>query len=252
MSEAPDAAFVLDHVAIGIPRIDDAVPTVVGELGGAEFGAGPGHEFQWWQYRFEGGGVLELLEPDATPGGFVQRFLDSRGPGVHHVTFKVSDIHAAMKRAEDAGYQVIGFSEDFPGWKEAFLHPKHAQGIVVQLAEAGPEDEEAHYTGRYPFPEAPADAPPPVTLVGPRLVAHSAERARSQWEKLLGGSCRERDGSLEFRWPESALRITVDIDSGGDEGPRALEIASERPVRVPEGRHPVLGIPLVFVGADRV
>lgn len=246
----PDTPFVLDHVAIGVPRVGDAMPFAVGELGGTEYGAGPGLEFLWWQYRFDGGGVLELLEPDATPGGFLQRFLDRRGAGVHHVTFKVPDIHAAMRRAGDAGYQVVGFSEAFPGWKEAFLHPKQAQGIVVQLAEAGPEDEEAHYTGRYPFPEAPPDPPPPVRLVGVRLAARSAERARAQWEGLLCGGCVERGASLEFRWPESALRIRVDVDPSAEEGPRALEIASDRPVRLPEGPHPVLGIPFAVVDPD--
>ena len=219
----------------------------MGELGGIELGAGPGFEFLWWQYSFEDEGVLELLEPDATPGGFLQRFLDSRGAGVHHVTFKVPEIRVAMQRASEASYDVVGFNESVPGWKEAFLHPKQAQGILVQLAEAGPADHEAHYTGRYAFPRAPKDAPPPIALLGPRLVAPSAERARAQWETLLGGSCLERDGSLEFHWPDSALRIAVDIDPAADEGPRQIEIASARPVQVPEGPHPALGVPFVIV-----
>jgi len=46
---------------------------------------------------------------------------------------------------------------------------------------------------------------------------------------------------VEFRWPPSPLRIAVEIDPGADEGPLAIEFATERDVDIPAGRHPVLG-----------
>ncbi|NNL66418.1 MAG: hypothetical protein HKP30_09265, partial [Myxococcales bacterium] len=121
----------LDHVALGVSRIADAQPFVAGELGGERFDCGPGMGFQWVQWRFPGGGVIELLEPAGEPGGFLHRFLASRGPGVHHVTFKVPDLEVAAERARDAGYGIVGWFDADPHWKECFLHPKQAQGIVV-------------------------------------------------------------------------------------------------------------------------
>jgi catechol 2,3-dioxygenase-like lactoylglutathione lyase family enzyme len=237
----------LDHVAIAVPRGSEATNFLVGELGGSRYAAGPGVGFRFWQYRYAGGGLLELLEPDGPPGGFLQRFLERRGPGVHHVTFKVPEIRAATERATSAGYEVVGFN-DVGDWKEAFLHPKQAQGIVVQLAQAPtekmPED------ARWPFPPEPAAAEP-VALIGLRLAARDEERARRQWQTVLGGDCQTgAGGQLVFRWPESPLRIVVSLDAPGAEGPRSLEIASDRALAVPEGPHPVLGAAFTAVAPD--
>ena len=62
MSDAPR----LDHVAIGMARGADALPWLVGELGGEEYAAGPGIGFRFWQLAFVRGGLIEVLEPDAS------------------------------------------------------------------------------------------------------------------------------------------------------------------------------------------
>jgi len=229
-------AFRLDHVAVGVWRGPEATPFLVGELGGRRHIAGPGMGFRFWQYRYAGGGLLELLEPDGPPGGFLHRFLERRGPGVHHVTFKVPNLRAAMQRARERGYEVVNANEEFPGWKEAFLHPRQAQGIVVQLAES----EGGEPPGLWAFPPEPP-AGEAVALVGLRLSARDAGRARHQWQDLLSGDCEARDRELVFRWPESPLQIRVAIDAAAPEGPRGLEIRSPRPLALPEGPHPVLG-----------
>ncbi len=234
---------LLDHVALAVPDVRAAVPFLVGELGGRERGAGPGGGYRFWQWQYAGGATLEVLEPDGPAGGFLHRFLHARGPGVHHVTFKVPDIHAAMERAAAHGYDVIGFSDAFPGWKEAFLHPRQAQGIVVQLAESDPSL--SPDPAEWPFPERPERAPEPVRIACLRLAAVDGERARRQWESLLGGACEARDGELVFTWRDSPLAIAVDVDPGAPEGPRALEVACERPLALPEGPHPVLGAAFV-------
>ena len=236
----------LDHVAIGVSDVSAVVPVVVGELGGREHDAGPGPGFVFWQWSFAGGGTLEVLSPDGPPGGFLHRFLDARGPGVHHVTFKLPDIREAMDRAKRLGYEVVGFDDGSPGWIEAFLRPKQAQGIVVQLTESHPELSGEDWTPQ-PFPPAPSDVPPPVELVGLRLAARSEARARRQWEELLGGTCLARKRDLLFRWPDSPLRIAVTVDAALPEGPLALEIASDRNLRLPEGPHPALGLPVACV-----
>ncbi len=234
----------LDHVAVAVQRGAAATDFLVGRLGGRPHGAGPGAGFRFWQYRYAGGGLLELLEPDGPDGGFLHRFLARRGPGVHHVTFKVPEIRAAMQRAAEHGYEVVGFA-DYGPWKEAFLHPKQAQGIVVQLAQAA--GEETLDETRWPFPPAPAAAEP-VALLGLRLAARDEARARHQWQGLLGARCESgAAGELCFRWPQSPLRLIVGIDAALPEGPRALEIAAAHAVALPEGPHPVLGTVFVSV-----
>lgn len=232
--------MVFDHVAIAVPDAAKATAFLVGELGGRACDAGPGAGFLWWQWKFEGGGALELLEPNGPPDGFLHRFLAARGPGVHHVTFKVPDIHAARDRATSLGYDVVGFSDALPDWKEAFLHPRQAQGTVVQFAESHPELEPT-WGADWPYPPSPPPASSPVRLVGLRMTAVCSDRARHLWEDLLGGACAETGSDLVFRWPGSPLRIAVTIEPDGSDGVRCLEIATQRSLALPAGPHPILG-----------
>ncbi len=242
------AEVKLDHVAFGVPDVAPVARLLAEDLGGRARESGPGNGFVFWQWEFAGGGLIEIIVPDGPPDGFLHRFLDARGAGPHHITFKVPDIHAALDRARSVGYEPVGFDDRFAGWKEAFLHPKQAQGIVVQIAEAHPEleaDLEGSFV-RQPFPETRA-ASEPVRVVGILLSVRSEERARLQWQTLLGGSLeRERD-RLVFRWPESPLRIAVRIQRDADEGPLALELAAPRRIALPEGPHPALRFPLLQV-----
>jgi len=238
----------LDHIAFGVPDIAPVAELLAGHLGGCERGSGPGGGFVFWQWEFAGGGAIEVIVPDGPPSGFLHRFIAARGAGAHHVTFKVRDIHAALDRARSHGYEPVGFDDRFAGWKEAFLHPKQAQGIVVQFAESHPELEEGDW-GDAVRPTFPAvrTAPETVQVVGLLLSSRSEERALHQWQSLLGGElARERD-RLVFRWPESPLRIAVRISPDIEEGPLALELAAAHRIALPEGPHPALRLPLVQV-----
>lgn len=219
----------LDHVALGLPRLADAVPFLAGELGGRAFDGGPGVGFRWVQWRFAGGGVIEALEPEGPPDGFLHRFLAARGPGIHHVTFKVPSLEDAAERARRCGYDVVGWFDAVPAWKECFLHPKQAQGIVVQLAESNPQLEPGpppDWAGW--LPEAPR-APRAATVRGVRLSARDEGAARRQWCDALGGQLEaEAPDQLGFSWPGSALRIDVVIRPEAEEGPLSIELAPPR------------------------
>src|ERR1700730_1695033 len=186
----------LDHIAIALPSIGAAPEVVVGVLGGVPDRRHPAGLFRWATWRFDGGGCLEVLEP-LGPDGFLHRFLAGHGPGVHHVTFKVPGLSEICRRAESLGYDVIGLDESDPSWKEAFLHPKQALGIVVQVVEAGepgPVDARA-------IPPGLPDPPQTARLLGLRLRPQSATHALTQWRDLLdgrGGSTRPR--GLLFPW----------------------------------------------------
>jgi methylmalonyl-CoA/ethylmalonyl-CoA epimerase len=234
----PTETIRFDHVAVGLPALEPALPFLVGTLGARAFDLGPGKEFDWWQVEL-GGGVLELIAPDGTPNGMAERFLAQRGPGIHHVTFKVPDLRAQIAHVEASGWQVIGRYEANPAWKEAFLHPKEAHGIVVQMAEANPPPERVARLRA--FPELPPPSARTSTLVGVALSCRDEKRARGLWEGLLGGRCEAAGGSLVFRWAESPMRVYVAIDADAPEGPLALELDAPPDVALPEGSHPVLG-----------
>lgn len=231
------ARVLFDHIAIGLPRIADAGPFLSGVLGGVPDAGRASAVFRWGTWRFEGGGSIEALEPMGDDG-FLHRFLAQRGPGVHHVTFKVPSTRAACDRAVAAGLAPVGFDDSDPRWIEAFLHPKEALGIVVQLAEApGGEDDPGE-----PPPSVP-EAPPPVTVLGLRLRAHTRERADRQWIGILQGVAEGSGGDqVTYRWPGSPMRLVVEVSPRGEEGPLAIEIASARPLDLPIGPHPRLGV----------
>lgn len=83
-----------------------------------------------------GGAIVELLEPLDSEGP-IARHIERRGEGIHHVAFEVEDIEAALERLRRAGVRLI---DDAPrpgsrGTRVAFVHPKGAHGVLVELVE---------------------------------------------------------------------------------------------------------------------
>lgn len=224
-----------DHIAIAAHRMTDAPAVLVGVLGSVPTGdGGPSAAYTWAQWRFANGARLEVLEPRGTDG-FLHRFLATRGPGIHHVTFRVPSLERACARAADHGFRIVGHDDADPEWAEAFLHPKEALGIVVQLAEVrGPSPATRE---PFPVPPGPAAPPPAVTVLGLRTRARSAERADTLWSAVLGGR-RDAGAGLVYRWPGSPMRLAVEIEPDADEGALAVEYATPRAVDLPQ---PTLG-----------
>jgi methylmalonyl-CoA/ethylmalonyl-CoA epimerase len=132
----------LDHVAVAVHSIKDALTLYRDALGGEYLmGADQEGTWRWLQLRYPGGGKVELLEPLGE--GFLSRFLAKRGEGLHHMTFKTDDIRAAIAHVEGLGYELVDVSLDDPDWKEAFLRPSRSHGTLIQLAQPSGTDEEA-------------------------------------------------------------------------------------------------------------
>jgi methylmalonyl-CoA/ethylmalonyl-CoA epimerase len=134
----------VDHVAVAVRSVAAAVPLFVDALGGEFLFAGENKSqgFRWAQFRFPHGGKIELVTP-IDGEGFVQRFLDRRGEGVHHVTFKVPDIFRSIEHLRANGVELMRVSTEHPSWKEAFIHPKDGHGVLIQLAQSAFSDEES-------------------------------------------------------------------------------------------------------------
>ena len=80
--------------------------------------------------------ALELLEP-TDPDSTVTRFLEKRGPGMHHLALRVPRVEAAMTQAQEQGVRVLS-DEPRPGAggkRVAFLHPKDTGGVLIELCE---------------------------------------------------------------------------------------------------------------------
>lgn len=83
-----------------------------------------------------GDSLVELLEAQVD-GSPIARFVDRKGPGIHHVCFYVDDLDATIARAKAAGVTLI---DEQPrvgaeGKRIAFLHPKSTGGVLIELSE---------------------------------------------------------------------------------------------------------------------
>ncbi len=83
-----------------------------------------------------GDAQVELLT-STDPASPITRFLAKRGPGIHHICYRVPDLDAALTACREAGYQLV---DQVPrtgagGRRIAFLHPKATAGILLELTE---------------------------------------------------------------------------------------------------------------------
>lgn len=130
---------VVDHIGIAVPSLAEATPLYAAILGseavGEETVASEGVRVAFFGH---GAGRVELIEP-TSPESPVARFLDRRGPGVHHVCLRVTDVESAVRRARDAGAELVppGIRRGAGGRPVAFLHPRSAGGVLLELAESG-------------------------------------------------------------------------------------------------------------------
>ena len=89
----------------------------------------------------DGVGTVELVCP--MPGNVgLEKFLDRRKPGLHHLAFAVTDIRAALARLAEAGVELIDTEprQGARGHLVAFLHPRAAGGTLVELVERHPKE----------------------------------------------------------------------------------------------------------------
>ena len=83
-----------------------------------------------------GESLVELLEAES-PGSPIAKFVEKRGPGIHHICFAVDDIDATLERCRAAGVRLIDETPRLgaEGKRIAFLHPSATAGVLVELSE---------------------------------------------------------------------------------------------------------------------
>ena len=128
--------FPLDHVGVAVPSIRESVATFE-PISGATCSSIeelPGHDVN---VAFVGS--IELIEPRSSASP-VARFLARRGPGIHHVAYRVSNLRATLQDLNTRGFQLID-EEPRPGARGhlvAFIHPKSTAGTLIELVQHGP------------------------------------------------------------------------------------------------------------------
>lgn len=124
----------LSHIGIAVHAIDDALPVYLDVLGGRLVERRV-LEDRGLEVAFVKVGDVEVeLLQAIRPGTAIEKFLATRGPGIHHIAFEVDDVSASLDRMRDAGVRLIDETPK-PGahGEVAFLHPSSLHGVLVEF-----------------------------------------------------------------------------------------------------------------------
>ena len=137
----------IDHVAIAVENTDEALARYR-EVFGLEATVRETVASQKTEATLLplGETSLELIEPKGNDG--LRKFLDKRGPGLHHIAIEVEGIEAALTLLASLGVPLIDATPRIGarGHKVAFVHPKATGGVLVELVE-DPHAESASGSG---------------------------------------------------------------------------------------------------------
>ena len=127
----------LDHVAIAVESLDEAIKRFVEDFGLQLEGTEDVISEQTATAFLPLPGTrIELVAP-LEGAGPIAHALSKRGPGVHHLCFRTDDIESDMKRLTEKGYRFTSDKarDGAHGTRVAFIHPKSTGGVLIELAE---------------------------------------------------------------------------------------------------------------------
>jgi methylmalonyl-CoA epimerase len=136
----------IDHIGVAVEDIEAALPLYRDVLGmplvHRETVAAQGVDAALLDV---GDGHVELLQP-LGPDTAVGKFLSRRGPGLHHVAYRVDDIDATLTALAAAGLRLI---DEHPrigirGSRVAFLHPASTGGVLTEIVQPSESDDHEH------------------------------------------------------------------------------------------------------------
>jgi methylmalonyl-CoA/ethylmalonyl-CoA epimerase len=127
----------VDHIGFAVRDIDEAIAfySRTFEVGEWERISMPERHMDVAATRV-GGMLIEIIAPTSEEASFA-KFLRERGPGMHHVAYRVDDIVAALADVKARGVQLIDEAPR-PGMHNtlaAFLHPKSTLGVLIELVQ---------------------------------------------------------------------------------------------------------------------
>ena len=132
----------IDHISVAVQDYEKALHFFQDVLGAIPGISGKDHNLKYFWQSFSIGDLsgLELLRP-TEKGSFLESFLHKRkAGGIHHITLQTRDIFETKKKLEDNQIPYFGFNVENDFWKELFIHPHDAFGVLIQIAEFNPYD----------------------------------------------------------------------------------------------------------------
>ena len=127
----------IDHIGVAVEDLDDAVALYSESFGMREQHRETVEDFGVEAVLLEvGDGHVELLSPLGADTG-VGKFLEKRGPGLHHVAYQTDDIDSALESVKAAGIELIDQQPrtGIRSSRVAFLHPRSTGGVLTELVE---------------------------------------------------------------------------------------------------------------------
>ena len=125
----------IEHIGIAVTSLESAIPYYETLLGIKCYATEVVADQKVKTAFFKIGQTkIELLE-STDPEGPIGKFLEKKGPGVHHLAFAVDDVNSALHQAEEAGIQLIDKQarKGAEGLNIGFLHPKSTLGVLTEL-----------------------------------------------------------------------------------------------------------------------
>jgi methylmalonyl-CoA/ethylmalonyl-CoA epimerase len=127
----------INHIAIAVNNVEEAAKfyqTILGlSLSGVEVVTAQKTRVGFFKI---GESNIELVQP-AEPDSPLVKFLETKGPGIHHICFEVDDVEAEVKAYLEKGATMVD-QKPRPGahnTKVAFIHPKSSSGVLIELCE---------------------------------------------------------------------------------------------------------------------
>ncbi len=127
----------IDHIAVAVQSMDEALATF-----SRLYGIEPERSEEVPSDKIKeamlpiGGTYIQLLEP-TDPESTVAKFLEKRGPGLHHIAIAVDDLESTLAHLKSEGAELLDETPRIGGGghRVAFVHPKTTHGILIELVE---------------------------------------------------------------------------------------------------------------------
>lgn len=127
----------IEHIGIAVNNLSNANELFTSLLGAPPYKEeSVTSEHVTTSFFMAGQAKIELLEA-TSPESAIARHIEKRGEGIHHIAFEVDDIHAEMTRLRAAGFQLLNEAPKRGADNKlvCFVHPKSAQGVLVELCQ---------------------------------------------------------------------------------------------------------------------
>ena len=131
----------IEHIGIAVKDLDEAVDRFSKLLNTSPYKTEKVESEGVSTVFFETGeSKVELLE-STDPNGPIGKYISKKGEGIHHIAFDVDDIQSEMERLKNEGFDVIGdIREGADNKLVCFIHPKSANGVLIELCQEKPKD----------------------------------------------------------------------------------------------------------------